>query len=202
MRRLLLLLLLLFGLSPLSAHADDLLAPYYIPPGQLSAMMQVMDMGYANDLVMFRTATGSFSYNDAGKTLSNLRLAIDTTSLISTSNESQRDLATFLGAAQFPEIRIAAPDSVTFADGKAQLKGTLTLHGVSKPVTIDATLNRSGKSPLGGGMWSSSGDAVGLSMRTSFKSADFGLGIDTATDSQPRFGETITLQLEMQAIKQ
>jgi polyisoprenoid-binding protein YceI len=101
---------------------------------------------------------------------------------------------------QYPEIRITAPDSVTFEDGKAQVKATLTLHGASKPVTFDAVLNHVGKSPHGGGMWASEGDAVGLSLKANFKRADFGLTDDP--DMPQRFGDTMTLMLEVQGLRQ
>jgi polyisoprenoid-binding protein YceI len=105
-----------------------------------------------------------------------------------------------LGVVQTPEIRFTAPDSISFAEGKADIKGTLTLNGVSKPLTLQATLNHIGKSPQAGGMWNSTGPAVGLSMRGSFKRADFGITDNPELPS--RFGDTITLLLEAQALKQ
>ncbi len=200
MRRLLFLLLFLAGFSPVPAFAADTTATYYVPPPQFNAALEVMDMGFANVFALFRSATGSFMFDDTNKSLSNLRLAIDATSLLASSNENQRDLSNCLGAFQYPEIAITAPDSVTFTDSKAEIKATLTMHGTSKPITLTATLNRSGKSPHGGGMWSSEGEAVGISFRGAFKRADFGLSDNPALPA--RFGDTITLMLELQAIKQ
>jgi len=200
MKRLLFLLLFLPALYSDAVFASDTSASYYIPPSQFSGVMQVMDMGFANIFALFRTGTGSFTFDDTNKSISNLRLAIDAASLLAATNENQRDLSGFLGAYQYPEIRVTAPDSVTFTDNKAQIKATLTLHGNSKPITLDATLNRSGKSPHGGGMWTSEGEAVGISLRGTFKRGDFGLSENPETPE--RFGDTITLMLEMQAIRQ
>jgi polyisoprenoid-binding protein YceI len=197
MKRLLLALLLLL---PLGAAAEEPPASYYVPPPQFSAALQVMELGFANIFALFQNATGSFNYSDADKSLSHLRLALDATSLMSSNGASQRDIANLLGIMQYPEIRISAPDSVTFADGKAELKATLTLHGTSKPITLDATLNHVGKSPHGGGMWSSEGDAVGISLRGSFKRADFGMGDDPETPGQ--FGDTMSFMLEIQGLRQ
>jgi len=89
---------------------------------------------------------------------------------------------------------------VVFADGKAEVKANLTLHGATKPITFEATLNHVGKSPQAGGMWSHEGDAVGLSLRGSIKRADFGMADDP--DQPTRFGDTLTLMLEMQGLRQ
>lgn len=173
---------------------------YYVPPPQFNAALQVMDRGFSNLFALFQNATGSFRFDENAKSLSHLRLALDATSLTSGNSGSQGDLAALLGAMQYPEIRIVAPDEVTFADGKAEVKATLTLHGASKPVSLEATLNHIGKSPQGGGMWSSEGDAIGLSLRGSFKRADFGMADDPETPG--RFGDTMTLMLEMQGLRQ
>jgi polyisoprenoid-binding protein YceI len=183
-----------------AARAAENPVAYYVPPPQFSAALQVMDMGFANIFALFQNATGSFSFDEGAKSLSRLRLALDATSLTSGNSASQRDLANLLGIFQFPEIRITSPDSVVFEDNKAQVKATLTLHGASKPVTFDAVLNHVGKSPRAGGMWSSEGDAVGLSLKASFKRADFGMSDDPETPG--RFGDTMTLMLEVQGLRQ
>lgn len=198
MKRLLLALLLLLPLRPALAVEDPV--AYYVPPPQFNAALQVMDRGFANVFALFQNATGSFNFDESAKSLTRLRLALDATSLASGNGDSQRDLANLLGIMQFSEIRVQAPDSVTFADNKAEVKATLTLHGVSKPITLEATLNHIGKSPQGGGMWAKDGDAVGLSLRGTFKRADFGMTDDP--DLPSRFGDTMTLMLEMQGLRQ
>ncbi len=159
-------------------------------------------MGFSNMFALFQNATGSFTFDEASKSIARLRVALDLGSLIANNPESQRALINQLGGMRNPEIDITAPDSTVFTDGKAQLKGTLSLHGVSKPVTLEATLNHVGKSARAGGMWSSEGDAIGLSLRIEIKRADFGLGNDAGSETPNRFGDTLTLMLEMQSIRQ
>ena len=195
MRKILVLLLLLW---PPPALADD--ATYYVPPGRFNAVMQVMDLGFSNIFGFFQSATGSFTFDDSNKSISKLRLAIDGMSLVAGNPQNQHDLYDLFGIAESPEIRFTSMDSTSFKDGKASIKGTLVLHGASKPVTLDAVLNHVGKSPYGGGMWSSEGDALGLSIRGTIKRADFDMKDDPNIPT--RFGDTIAVQLEMQAIKQ
>jgi polyisoprenoid-binding protein YceI len=183
-----------------TASAADNSANYYAPPAQFNASLNVMDMGFANVFALFRLATASLKFDETTKSISNVRIAIDTTSLVTTNDSTQHDLSSLLDAFQYPEIRINAPDSTTFTDNKATLKAVMTLHNISKPITLEVTLNRSGKSPHGGSMWSSEGDALGLSLQSSFKRADFGL--NDSLESPARFGDSLTLHLELQAIKQ
>jgi polyisoprenoid-binding protein YceI len=196
MRFLLALILLFFAPGAFAAESGGL---YYVPPGQFTASMQVMNLGLANIIGLFGNATGSFTYDDQAKSISNLRLAVDATSLVSSNSENQNALANLLDVSQYQEIRFTALDAVTFADNKASIKGTLTFQGVSKPVTLDATINSVGKAPRGH-TWAGNGEALGLSMHGSFKRADFGVAEDPNVPG--RFGDTITLQLEMQAVRQ
>lgn len=193
-------LLLIISLPITSVFAAESSGLYYIPPPQFNAAMQIMDSGYANDFALFRNATGSFVFDDTTKAISNLKLAIDSTSMLASSNDNQRDLSNLLSAFQYSEIRIMAPDSVTFADNRAEIKANVFMHGVSKSVTFEATLNKSGMTSNTGSMWSSEGKAVGLSLRGNIKRADFGMVDDPAAPA--RYGDSITLMLEVQAIKQ
>lgn len=177
-------------------HAQE---TYYIPPPQFNAAFQVMDLGFANIFGLFQNATGSLNYDETTKTVSRLRLAIDATSLIAGNADNQRALMAFFDVARYPEISLTSSDNFSFTDGKADVKATLILHGVSKSITLATTLNRTGKTPYGGGMWSSTGEALGLSMRGTFKPADFGLSDSNASG---RFGDTVTLMLEVQALRQ
>lgn len=184
------------------AWAESAPSPYYVPPNQFNAELQIMAMGFSNIFGLFQNGTASFSYDEDSKTINRVRIAIDTSSLVSGNRSNMRDLANLLDTMDYPELTLTAPDSVTFNDGKAELKATVTFHGTSKPVTVQAVLNHVGKSPNGGGMWSSEGEAVGLSLHTILKRADFGMGDDPKSDQAPPFGDSFTLSIELQALKQ
>jgi polyisoprenoid-binding protein YceI len=120
--------------------------------------------------------------------------------MVTANGGNLQDLWTLFDARAFPEITFQALADAPFKDGKADIKGTLSVHGVSKPFTFEATMNQTGNSPHGGGMWHKEGPAVGLSLRGSFKRADFGMGDEP--EMPGRFGDSVTLMLEMQAIRQ
>jgi len=195
MKKLLLILLLFVG----GVQAADNSATYYIAPPQFNTTMQIMDSGFAYVTAIFRNATGSFTFDDTAKSISNVKLAVDTTSLLASSPENQRDLGNMLGAFTNPEMRIIAPDAVTFKDGKADIKANIMLHGAVKPVTFEATLNKTGKA-ASNGLWGGETEAVGLSLRGQIKRPDFGMVDDPALPA--RFAELITLMIDVTAIRQ
>lgn len=198
MRRLFSAFAIALSLLPAAAWAAP--EKYYVPPTQFSAAFQVMDLGFSNVFGMFRNATGAFVFDPEAKTISHVRLAMDATSMMAANPSASGDLHALFSVRQYPEISFMATAPATFKDGKAEIKGTLTVHGQSKPATFEGTLNNVGNSPRGGGMWSSEGAAVGISLRGSFKRADFGMG--DPPEVPGRFGDSINLMLEMQAIQQ
>lgn len=173
---------------------------YYVPPSQFNAAFQIMDMGFSNILGLFRQATAGFMFDADSKTISNLKLAIDVGSLTTPAPDAGRELVALFAAYQTPEIVFMATAPATFNDGKAEIKGTLTVRGKSKPATFEGTLNMVGNSARAGGFFSKEGAAVGLSLRGSFKRADFDMG--DPPEMPGRFGDALTLMLEMQAIRQ
>src|SRR5580698_1120062 len=97
-------------------------AHFYIPPSQFNAALEVMDLGFANVFGLFRSATGSFEFEDATKSVGLLKLAIDATSLMASNPENSSDLMVLLGTTQYPEIVFTAKDSVSFVESKADIK--------------------------------------------------------------------------------
>lgn len=192
------LILMAMCLVPQASRAET--AKYYVPPQQFNAAFQIMDMGFSNIIGLFQTATGNFDYDPDTKTISHIRIALDANTLITANPGARRELAGLFATRQYPEITFMAASEAAFKDGKAEVKGTLNVHGVAKPLTLEATLNQTGKSPYGGGMWEREGPAAGLSLRGTFKRADFEMGDEP--EMPGRFGDTITLMLEMQAIRQ
>jgi polyisoprenoid-binding protein YceI len=181
-----------------SARADA--DRYYVPPQQFNAAFQIMDSGFSNIFGLFREATGGFLFDSSEKTMSRVKIAINASSLMVANGDAGHDLALLIDPVGYSEISFAAAAPATFKDGKAEITGTLTAHGVSKPFSFEATLNNVGKSHNAGGFWESESQTIGLSLRGSLKRADFGMG--DPPEEPGRFGDTIALMLEMQALKQ
>lgn len=174
-------------------------AKYYVPPTQFNAAFQVMDQGFSNLFGLFRNGTAVFLFDSGSKTVSRVKIALEAASLTTSNREAAIELTNLFEPRAYPEIAFLAAAPASFKDGRAEIKGTLTIHGQSKPATFEATLNQVGKSSAGGGLWDKEGETVGLSLRGSFKRADFAMG--DAPEMPGRFGDAITLMIEMQAIR-
>lgn len=76
--------------------------------------------------------------------------------------------------------------------GKARITGNFTLHGVTKPLTVDANVHLlPGKLKTRGGI-AKDGDLVQIFSKFSIKRSDFGIAKDLSTDM---IGDTINIDI-------
>ena len=78
---------------------------------------------------------------------------------------------------KFPEARFVSTSYRDLGDGKGELQGELTLHGITRALTIDVTHIGEGMDPWGG-------YRLGFEGRTSFALADFGIKRDLGPASK------------------
>ncbi|MFZ2315914.1 MAG: YceI family protein [Gammaproteobacteria bacterium] len=94
----------------------------------------------------------------------------------------------FFDVAKFPKaIFVSDKVNVTGKD-TAKVEGTLTLHGISKPVTLDVKLNQEGPNPITTKM------TAGFSATATIKRSDFGM-----TTLIPALGDDVELDIEAEA---
>jgi polyisoprenoid-binding protein YceI len=77
--------------------------------------------------------------------------------------------AKFLDVAKYPEMRFVSTKVTRNADQTLRIDGELTLHGVTKPVTLHAKLNKAAPNPF------DKRPTVGFSATGSLKRSDFGV---------------------------
>jgi polyisoprenoid-binding protein YceI len=87
---------------------------------------------------------------------------------------------------------VATYHNATFVSNKvevtgnsAKVYGVLTLHGVSKPVVLDVTLNKIGISPI------TNTKTAGFSAKTALKRSDFGI-----SKYLPGLSDDVTIEIE------
>lgn len=96
--------------------------------------------------------------------------------------------ARFFDAKQFPVATFISNKVDLTGDKSAQVHGVLTLHGVSKPVTLQVTLNKVGKNPVTDRM------TVGFSASTTIKRSDFGMNTLV-----PHLGDEVSIEIGAEA---
>jgi len=180
----------LVALVAVSARAEP--ARYELDPEHLTAAFLVDHIGYAKVLGLFRAARGTYSFDEATAALSQVRIEIDTQSVF--SNYAKRDQhlksADFLNSAEFPRMVFTAANAKRTGERTFDIPGQLELLGRSQPLTLSATWNKSGTSPI------DKNYIMGVSARGSFKRSAYGMryGVDNGW-----VGDEVALIIEFEA---
>ncbi|MDF1530592.1 MAG: YceI family protein [Sedimenticola sp.] len=134
--------------APVSA--DD----YVIDTKGAHAFVQfkISHLGYSWVMGRFNDFSGGFSYDEANPSASKVSVTINPASVDTNHAERDKHLRSkdFLKVDEFSQITFNSTSYEDKGNNKAVLKGDLTLHGVTKPVTIDVTHIGAGKDPWGG----------------------------------------------------
>ncbi len=180
---------LLLMLSSVS-HAAD----YMIDTKGAHAFVQfqIKHLGYSWLVGRFNTFNGEFSYDEAKPEASKVTVTIDTASIDSNHAERDKHLrnADFLDVEKFPQATFVSTGYKDLGDGKGELKGDLTLHGVTRPITIDVTHIGAGDDPWGG-------YRRGFEGRTTLTLADYGIDYNLGPASKD-----VELWLGVEGIRQ
>lgn len=195
-----LLLAALLGLA-VSAPLQGAPERYEIDPDHLSVGFMVDHIAYARVLGMFRKAEGSFTFDEKTGEMTDLRVVIDTASVF--SNHQRRDdhlrSADFLNSAEFPKMTFTAAKATALGNRQYRIDGELELLGRKGPVTLEATWNKSGEYPFGGGLLGRKPYVMGVSARGSFKRSAYGM---TYSVDNGWVGDEVELIIELEAKRQ
>ncbi len=113
---------------------------------------KIKHLGYSWLLGRFNTFDGSFNYDENNPSASKVSISIDMASVDSNHAERDKHLRgkDFFEVSKFPNAKF---ESTSFEDknnGKAILKGDLTMHGVTRSVSMDVEHTGHGPDPWGG----------------------------------------------------
>lgn len=97
----------------------------------------------------------------------------------------------FLDVAKYPTATFVSNKIIVTGKNTATVDGTLTLHGISKPVTLNVMLNKTGISPV------TNKQTAGFSATTTINRSDFGLGAYV-----PGVSDQVKIEIEAEAYKE
>jgi polyisoprenoid-binding protein YceI len=157
------------GLLGLSAPA--LAADYTIDPKHTHVLFMVDHLGFSKMIGLFTDTAGTISFDPANVGASKLNVVIKTASLESQYGPRDRDLkgADWFNVTEFPEMKFVGTTYTKKDDKHGTITGDLTMHGVTKPVTLDVTVNKVGERAT------DKKQAAGFSVRGTLKRSDFGM---------------------------
>ncbi len=149
-------------------RADD----YIIDKKGMHASIQfkISHLGYSWLWGRFNDFNGSFSYDKNKPEDSKVEVTINTRSVDSNHAERDKHLRgkDLLNVDKYPTARFISSSFVQKNDGTGQLKGDFTLHGITRPITIETQYIGAGKDPWGG-------YRIGFEGTTRIALSDFGI---------------------------
>lgn len=177
---------------PLSAIADT--APWALDPSHSRVGFEVSHMVVSSVTGRFKDVAVDAKLDEARLANSSVVVTIQTKSI--DTDDAKRDehlrSADFFDAAKFPVITFTSKTIRPAGGERYKLSGELSLHGVSKPITLDATVSKAVKNP-----W---GKLVrGVKLTGKLKRSDYGLTWNKTLDAGGVVvGDEVTLAIKVE----
>jgi polyisoprenoid-binding protein YceI len=123
---------------------------YAVDPGHTQVGWRVSHMGFSNYAGGFSDVSGSLTLDPKNPAASKLSVKIPVASVTTTSAKLTDELKgeQWLDAGKYPTMTFVSTKVAPAGKDHAKVTGDLTLHGVTKPVTLDVTLVGAGANPL------------------------------------------------------
>lgn len=159
---------------------------YKIEPNHTQIIFSVSHFGFSNFSGFFSGVSGTLILNPANLDISKLEVSVPVDSVLTTVPVLDTELkdADWFDTAKFPVATFVSTAVTRTGSDTATIIGDLTLHGVTKLVTLKARLVGSGTNPLDKS-FTTGFDATGEINRV-----DFGV-----KQYSPLLGDTVTLRI-------
>ncbi|SET34069.1 YceI family protein [Stigmatella erecta] len=169
-----------------------------IDPAHSSAKFTVKHMMITNVTGEFGNVTGTVNLDDKDPSKTSITASVDTTTI--NTNQAKRDAhlksPDFFDVEKYPAMTFKSTSVKANGKEKFKVMGDLTLHGVTKPVTLDVeSASTEIKDPWGG-------TRRGASATTKLNRKDFGLTWNQALETGGvAVSEDVNVTLDLQLVK-
>jgi polyisoprenoid-binding protein YceI len=173
--------------APAFAQASN----WQIDPAHANAQFSVSHLGISKVQGEFTNVTGTVQLDEKDVTKSVVNATIDTTTIYTRNDGRDKDLKeNFFEVTKFPTMTFVSKSITRGADGKLQMAGDLTLHGITKSetFTVDGP-SEAIKDPWGN-------QRRGASATAAIRRSDFGI-----TKYAAMIGDDVTITLDIEFIK-
>ncbi len=180
------------GLAAAIASSVTLAAPvdYKIDPTHTATVFSWNHFGFSTPSANFTDIQGTIKVDNAKPANSSVEVTIPlssvNTNVVALDKEFQEEA--WFNAAKYPNITFKSTKVETKDKKHFNITGDLTVKGVTKPVVLDAVLNKQGEHPM------AKVPAIGFNATTSFNRSAFGIG-----NYVPNVGDKITVNITTEA---
>lgn len=174
-----------------AAQAAD---TYKLDPVHSNIVFSTDHLGFSKMIGQFQEFDGSLTFDGSSVEGVAVEVVIKTASIDTDHEARDKHLTSpdFFNTQEFPEMTFKSTAVEATGDKTAKLTGDLTLLGVTKPVTLDVTLNKVDANPMDPSVF-----IAGFSATGTVKRSDFGMQY-----GQGAIGDDVALWIEIEAIKQ
>ena len=147
---------------------------YNVEPTHTRVLFSVTHFGFTRYYGDFTGVTGKLSIDPKNIGAAHVEVTIPTASISTTNAKLDGELkgTNWLSASAYPTMTFVSRRVTRTGPKTARIDGDLTLHGVTRPVSLDATFNAAGPYPMGG-RFTVGFDAVGHLKRSDFGVTSF-----------------------------
>jgi polyisoprenoid-binding protein YceI len=167
-------------------------ATYTIEPDHAQGVFRWNHLGFSNPAAQFSQAKGTLDFDPADPTKASVEVTIPLTTLetgLPDLDEVFRSTQ-FFDTTAFPTASFKSNMVQKAAMGHLRVSGDLTLHGITKPVTLDVTMVKIGKNPR------NALPTIGFDATATIRRSVFNLGAYV-----PQVGDEIPIRLIIEAVE-
>lgn len=163
---------------------------YQIDPTHTATVFTWNHFGFSTPSGNFSDIQGNIQIDNAKPANSSVDITIPLSSLNTNVKALDEHLkgADFFDAAKYPNITFKSTKVQAMGKNKYKITGNLTVKNVTKPVVLDAVLNKQGEHPM------TKAQSIGFNATTSFNRSAFGVGAYV-----PNVGDKITVNITTEA---
>ena len=152
-----------------ATHPQAAGTTFTIDPVHSVALFRIQHVGAGQFWGRMNALEGTVVYDAASSTPPALDVTAKLANLDTSSEKLDGNLKgpNFFNAAEFPELRFVSTGGTKGPEGHWRIEGELTIHGVTKPVSVDLEVTGVATTPFG--------TKAGFEATTTIKRSDFGM---------------------------
>jgi polyisoprenoid-binding protein YceI len=164
--------LVLAGLLGAAVSVQAAPVTYKLDPGHTMVLFSWNHFGYSNPTADLGLGEGTVVFDEQHPANSSVEVTLPLARLDTHVPALDEHLKKpdFLDAGTYPVVTFKSTQVQPLGGNKFKVTGNLTVHGVTRPVVLDATLNKVGPHPM------SKAQSIGFDATASIKRSDFGVG--------------------------
>ena len=163
----------LAGLLGAASVAQAEPATYRLDPNHTMVLLSWSHFGFSHPTAELGLGQGTLVFDPAHPEQAKVDVTLPLAALETHVPALNEHLAKpdFLDTAKYPQVTYKSTKVESLGGDRFRVTGDLTVHGVTHPVVLDATLNKIGKHPMSGK------PSIGFDATGTLKRSDFGVSM-------------------------